>query len=284
MDNTLILAGAGLLSGILAGFLGIGGGTILVPIMVQLGFTPVESVATSSLAILVTSTTGSLQNWRMGFLSPKKVLLIGLPALVTAQVGVLLANVFPPYILLLAFGLLLISNVYLVGLRKRVIAQKTTAQPSQMAPEAPADLNGSSQEATPSLVTVPQPEMNPTKARLITGGAAGFLAGVFGVGGGVIMVPLQILLMGEDIKTAVRTSLGVIVITALSACIGHAVSGNVRFDAGLLLGFGGLLGVQMSTRFLPKLPDRVVSFLFRAMLGLLSVYIFYQAWQSYLGR
>lgn len=265
MDNLAILAAVGLLSGVLAGFLGIGGGTILVPIMVQLGFTPLAAVATSSLAILVTSLTGSLQNWRMGYLSPKKVLMIGFPALVTAQLGVLLANVFPDYWLLFAFGLLLVVNVYLVGLRKRVVKQAQAHGDSL--PDEAAETSG----------------MNPTLARLVTGGSAGFLAGLFGVGGGVIMVPLQILLLGEKIKTAVQTSLGVIVITAISACIGHAVSGNVQFDAGLLLGFGGLLGVQVSTRFLPKLPDRLVSLLFRGMLALLSVYIFWQAWNAYSG-
>lgn len=271
MENIPILAAVGLLSGVLAGFLGIGGGTILVPIMVQLGFSPLEAVATSSLAILVTSLTGSLQNWRMGYLNPRKVLMLGFPALVTAQFGVFLANVFPDHWLLFAFGLLLISNVYLVSIRKQVVAGQK--QREQMA----GDEISAAKAATPAA-------MNPTQARLVTGGAAGFLAGLFGIGGGVIMVPLQILLLGETIKMAVQTSLGVIVITALSACIGHAVSGNVVFNAGLLLGFGGLLGVQVSTRFLPKLPDRVVSLLFRGMLALLSVYIFWQAWSAYASR
>lgn len=282
MENILILAAVGLLSGILAGFLGIGGGTVLVPIMVQLGFTPVVAVATSSLAILVTSLTGSLQNWRMGYLSPRKVLMLGFPALITAQLGVVLANVFPDHWLLFAFGVLLLSNVYLVGLRKRIVAKKKRQEElsGAPAPEDAAQKDAAKDDASGDSGAA---VMNPTAARLITGGAAGFLAGLFGVGGGVIMVPLQILLLGEKIKTAVQTSLGVIVITAISACIGHAISGNVRFDAGLMLGFGGLIGVQISTRFLPKLPDQMVSLLFRTMLGLLSIYIFWQAWDAYSG-
>lgn len=286
MANFWLLAASGVLSGILAGFLGIGGGTILVPIMVRLGFTPVEAVATSSLAIVVTSITGSIQNWRMGFLDLKKVLMLGFPALVTAQLGVLLANVFPAYALLAGFALLLVSNVYLVGLRKRVVAQRTRQEavtpPPAETVEA-ANLAGAGETVQGPTVSAPA-VMNPTLARLITGSSAGILAGLFGVGGGVIMVPLQILLLGEGIKTAVQTSLGVIVITAIAACAGHALSGNVLFDAGLILGFGGLLGVQVSTRFLPKLPDQVITFMFRALLALLSVYIFWQAWNSYIAR
>lgn len=254
--QVLLLAGGGLFSGILAGFLGIGGGTVLVPLLVTLGYSPVESVATSSLAILMTSISGSIQNWRMGFFSFKRVLYIGLPAIFTAQIGALLADWVPDYILLVTFGLLLWLNIYLVQLRKKITQ----------------DVEAARHETT-----------NPMMARLFTGSAAGFLAGFFGVGGGVIMVPLQILLLGETIKTSIQTSLGVIVITAVSACIGHALRGNVLLLEGLLLGLGGLLGAQISTRFLPKLPDETITIAFRTLLGLLSIYIFVQAWMSYNG-
>ncbi|WP_206071056.1 sulfite exporter TauE/SafE family protein [Nodosilinea sp. P-1105] len=249
----VLLALGGIFSGVLAGFLGIGGGVVLVPMLVAFGYVPVQAVATSSLAILVTSTAGSVQNWRMGFLSWRRVLLLGLPAVITAQVGAFLAGKFLPYILLAAFGLLLLVNIYLVELRKQLVNRG--ANPTKL--------------------------LTPLMARLVTGGLAGFLAGLFGVGGGVIMVPLQILLLGEPIKVAIQTSLGVIVITAISACIGHGAAGNILIAPGLILGFGGLVGVQFSTRFLPKLPDQVVSTLFRSMLGLLSIYIFVQAWQNY---
>lgn len=254
--DIVLLALGGIFSGVLAGFLGIGGGVVLVPMLVTFGYTPVQSVATSSLAILVTSTAGSFQNWRMGFLSWRRVFLLGFPAVLTAQIGAFLASRFLPYILLAAFGVLLLVNIYLVELRKRLVSQGT----------------------------VPEKLMTPLMARLVTGGAAGFLAGLFGVGGGVIMVPLQILLLGEPIKTAIQTSLGVIVITAISSCVGHAAAGNILIAPGLILGFGGLVGVQFSTRFLPRLPDKLVSLLFRSMLALLSIYIFFQAWQNYQAR
>jgi uncharacterized protein len=250
----LILAASGLFSGLLAGLLGIGGGTVLVPLLVSLGYPPVQAVATSSLAILVTSISGSIQNWRMGYFSWKRVGLLGFPAIVTSQIGVYIASRILPYILLLAFGILLSINIYLVNLRQQLIAKQNSIET----------------------------QFNPLLARLITGGAAGILAGLFGVGGGVIMVPLQMLLLKEEIKVAIQTSLGVIVITAVSATIGHTVAGNVLFVTGLLLGCGGLLGVQISTRILPKLPDRIVSLIFRLFLGVLSLYVFWQAWQNYL--
>ena len=258
MDVNLLLLGAGgFLSGIVAGFLGIGGGTLLVPLLVTLGYSPVQAVATSSLAIALTATSGSIQNWRTGNLDLKKVLFLGLPSILTAQVGAFLANQIPAYILLLGFGLLLLTNIYLVGLRKSLAAKSSPGDPH------------------------PRQKPKRTAAILATGGTAGFIAGLFGLGGGVILVPLQIILLGENIKAAVQTSLGVIVITAISACTGHALAGNVLFLQGICLGVGGLLGVQISTRFLPKLPDRTVSLLFRVFMGLLAGYIFIQAWDSF---
>ncbi|HEY9831994.1 MAG TPA: sulfite exporter TauE/SafE family protein [Stenomitos sp.] len=260
----LIFAGGGLLAGILAGFLGIGGGTVLVPLLVALGYQPVQAVATSSLSIVITAISGSIQNWRMGYFRFQRVIGIGFPAVVTAQLGAYLAELFAPYLLLVAFGLLLLLNIYLVELRKRLNVREKQ-ELIEAAGETPIQEIG----------------INATLSRIITGSTAGVLAGLFGVGGGVIMVPLQILLLGERIKTAIQTSLGVIIITAVSATLGHAFRGNVLWIEGLLLGTGGLLGAQISTRILPKLSDHIVSLAFRSLLAILSIYVFWQAWQNY---
>jgi uncharacterized protein len=252
----LILVCGGLVSGLLAGLLGIGGGAVLVPFLVALGYQPASAIATSSLAILVTSISGSIQNWRMGYLDFKRVLYLGLPALVTTQLGVYLVNSAKSrqYILLCGFGFLLLINIYLVKLRSR-LAQ--------------------AQELTES------PKFNPLLAYISTGGLAGFVAGLFGVGGGVIMVPLQMLLLKEPIKLAIQTSLGVVVLTAIAASIGHGFSGNILFTEGLALGCGGLIGAQISTRSLPKLSDDLVNLIFRLFLAALAIFSFWLAWKNY---
>jgi len=249
----LLLSGLG--AGLLAGLLGIGGGTVLVPILVALerGYDP--AVATSSWAIVITSTSGTLQNWRMGYLDARRVALLGLPAVLTAQVGALWIGQLPEFLKEAAFGVLLLATIALGILRKHLLRRH------------PPD------SASPASQRI--------LAQLGTGAAAGLLAGLFGIGGGVIMVPLQMLLLNEPIKLAIQTSLGVIVITSLSATAGHALQGNVLWLDGLLLGCGGLLGAQVSTRFLPRLPDRVVSFCFNLLLVLLAFYFFWRATQSY---
>lgn len=247
----------GFAAGISAGILGIGGGTLLVPLIITLGYPPLQAVATSSLAIVITAISGSVQNWRMGKLKGQKVLYLGVPAMITSPLGVWIANQIPEYLLLLGFGLLLLINIYLISLRQSLATQTD----NQTSPGFNLD----------SIISI-----------AATGGAAGIIAGLFGLGGGVVLVPLQVILLAENIKLAVQTSLGVIVITGFLATMSHGLNGNVLFAPGICLGLGGLLGAQLSTRFLPKLPERVVSWLFRSFMGMLASYMLLQAWHSYI--
>jgi hypothetical protein len=252
----VLLSVGGLLSGILAGLFGIGGAIVTIPLLLTIGAEPVQATATSSLAIIVVTLAGTWQNWQMGLLKLRKVSYLALPALVTAQIGVYLANRFPPYVLLLCYGILLSSNFYLIGLKKRLQRQGD-----------------------------PIPEKG-RKASIIasilgTGGTAGLLAGLLGVSGGIILVPMQMLLLQEPIKVAIQTSLGVSVMAALSACVGHALDGNILWIDGLTLGLGGMLGASIGTRWLPHLPDAVITFSFRVLLGFMSTYIFWRTWLAY---
>ncbi|MEM6835912.1 MAG: sulfite exporter TauE/SafE family protein [Cyanobacteria bacterium P01_C01_bin.120] len=253
LGQLVALIVAGLFAGVLAGLLGIGGGTVMVPILLLLGYAPIQAVATSSLAIVVTSLSGSLQNWRMGYLNFAKVLWLGVPAIITVQIGVLIASSLPPRLLLIAFAALLLINIFLVSLRKQLAARH--------------------QDEAAAANT------NPISARIFTGAIAGLMAGLLGIGGGVIMVPLQMALLGEPIKRAIQTSLGVVVMTAIASTFGHALQGNVVWAAGLILGLGGLVSAQLSSRLLPKLPDRLVSLLFRGLLIVLVFYTLWEAWQ-----
>ncbi len=249
LEQIILFFLGGVLAGIIAGLLGVGGGTIIVPMLVFFGKLPVNAVATSSLAIVITSISGSFQNWKEGNLEIRKVISLGIPAVITAQVGVYIASKASPVILLSLFAVLLFFNIYLASLRRKLIKQE--------------------------FISVNQDRVFINT--ILTGGAAGILSGLFGVGGGVIMVPLQMLLLGEKIKVAIQTSLGVIILTAISASIGHAVAGNILLSEGLLIGFGGLVGAQIGTRFLPKLSDKVITVGFLTFIFLVALSLIWQA-------
>lgn len=257
----LVLFLVGTVTGTLSGLLGIGGGLIMVPILTFFGLPLVQATATSLVGVLLSALSGSYQNLRTDNLNWRVSLLLAVFGMVTAQVGAWLGDRLPDASLSLAFAVLLLVTIYLMDLRRK-LAQKER-QSNIPAPEAiPESIPESS---TPLANTLP--------AIAGIGLLAGILSGLFGVGGGVVMVPLQTLFLGETIKSAVRTSLGAIVPIAISGLAQHAYNNNVLWVAGLCLGLGGIVGAQAGTRLLPKLSDQTVNRLFKSFLIALAVYM-----------
>ncbi|MGF1514968.1 MAG: sulfite exporter TauE/SafE family protein [Elainellaceae cyanobacterium] len=249
LDGLLLLL-FGVLTGTLSGILGIGGGLLLVPALILSGVSAtVQATATSLIGVFLSATSGSVRNWRAGALNWKMSLTLAGFGIITAQLGALLGDRLPDRLLSLGFALLLVVTIYLMSLRRRL----NQSDERQIEGEA----------ASPYALL-------PTAG---IGLLAGLLSGLFGVGGGVVMVPLQMLILGESIKAAVRSSLGAIVLIAASGLVQHTLRGNVLWVPGLCLGLGGIIGAQYGARLLPKLPGRQVNLAFRALLLAMTVYM-----------
>ena len=98
------------------------------------------------------------------------------------------------------------------------------------------------------------------------GTLAGVFSGLFGVGGGTVIVPLLIFWFGYGERLATGTSLGAIVLIGLLGTIVQAFYGNVHFGTGLLLSIPAVLGVVAGTALQQRIPQRAVSFLFALLL------------------
>ena len=109
--------------------------------------------------------------------------------------------------------------------------------------------------------------MSSRTARLaVIATAAGAFSGLFGVGGGTIVVPLLILWFGYDYREATGTSLVAIVVIAGLAAGAHALYGNVDVADALLIGLPAIAGVLAGTALQQRLPSRVVAGGFAALL------------------
>ncbi|NJN56375.1 MAG: sulfite exporter TauE/SafE family protein [Leptolyngbyaceae cyanobacterium SL_5_9] len=254
----LVLIGS--VTGILAGLLGIGGGLLMVPALTFLGVPLIQATATSLIGVFLSAVSGSLRNLGAGELNWRVSLKLAAFGIVTAQGGAWLGDRLPDSALALGFAGLLLATTYLMDLRQRF--KRQTEKENLVEPELASgeEVPDAEEEARlPSIAGI--------------GLLAGGLSGLFGVGGGVVMVPLQMLFLGESIKAAVRTSLGGIVAIAISGLAQHTWNGNVLWIPGLCLGLGGIIGAQAGTRLLPRLPDRTVNFLFRFLLFALAAYM-----------
>jgi uncharacterized membrane protein YfcA len=96
--------------------------------------------------------------------------------------------------------------------------------------------------------------------------AAGAFSGLFGVGGGTVIVPLLIFWLGYGEREATGTSLAAIVVIAAYATFGQALYGNVDVPEAALVGIPALAGVVAGTALQQRLPERAVALLFAALL------------------
>ena len=103
------------------------------------------------------------------------------------------------------------------------------------------------------------------------GTAAGLFSGLFGVGGGVLIVPLLVVWCGFGPRLATGTSLAAIVIIAAVATGVHGVYGNVHLREGLFVGTAGGGGVLIGTELQQRISSKAITLIFAALLAVVAV-------------
>jgi uncharacterized protein len=120
----------------------------------------------------------------------------------------------------------------------------------------------------------PDPAMpaNRTLKLAAIGTLAGLFSGLFGVGGGTVIVPLLIFWFGYGERLATGTSLAAIVLIGLLGALAQGgIYGNVHLLTGLLLSIPAIAGVLAGTAIQQRIPQRAVSLLFAALLIAIAV-------------
>ena len=103
------------------------------------------------------------------------------------------------------------------------------------------------------------------------GTAAGLFSGLFGVGGGVLIVPLLVLWCGFGERLATGTSLAAIVIIAAVATGVHGVYGNVNLREGVLVGLPAVAGVLIGTELQQRISSKAISLIFAGLLAVVAI-------------
>lgn len=109
---------------------------------------------------------------------------------------------------------------------------------------------------------------------ILIGLIAGLLSGLFGVGGGTVIVPLLVLLLHFDQRLAAGTSLAAIVPTATVGVISYALSGAVAWIPALILAAGAVVGAQIGTRLLPRISQSALRWGFVVFLVIVIISLF----------
>ncbi|MGR4000356.1 MAG: sulfite exporter TauE/SafE family protein [Alphaproteobacteria bacterium] len=271
IDPFLLLA-LGLGVGILSGMFGVGGAFILTPTLIFIGLPPAVAVASQANVVLASSISGALFHWRRGnidwlmgvvllaggiFGAALGVLLFGL----LRGVGQLEATLSLSYVVLL----LIVGSLMVVeGLRqfsRRGRAKLRRHHIHTWAHGLPFKLRFRRSQIYASAILP-----------FAVGLGVGTLSAFLGVGGGFVLVPLMIYLLGMPTGVVVGTSLFQMIFVAASASFFHATTNNsVDLILAAILIFGSVLGAQYGGRLGAKLPVHTLRLLLGALLLALAI-------------
>lgn len=295
MDIGAFIAAAavGVLVGVLSGLLGIGGGTIMVPLF-RLGFglEAIQATATSLFTIIPTSLSGCVTHVRNKTCVVPIGVAAGLGGALTSPVGVWLASMSPAWLIMLAAALIIGYSAFNM-LRKALKKPKAAAGAASAAAGAAEGAGAAGAAAGAGAAGVGAAgaaqagEMAPVVAHaessafaverkhLFVGAAIGLVAGLasgyVGVGGGFIMVPLFLSFLGLPMKKTSGTSLIAVTILAVPGVIEQAMLGHIDFVAGIAMAVGSIPGAVLGAQLMKRVPERALRILFGVFLLIMAV-------------
>lgn len=252
---------AGVFVGVMSGLLGVGGGTIMVPIFrLAFGMSPLASTATSLFAIIPTSISGVVAHARAKTCVPKLGLALGVGGAVMSPLGVWLASVSPGWLVICVAAIVIGFSAFKM-FKKAVKC-------------APAPRAGAASAHSASPKPVPdQPHLS--RKQYLQGACIGLIAGLasgyVGVGGGFIMVPLMLAVSDIPMSLASGTSLIAIMILAIPGVIEQGLLGNIEYLAGIAIVVGSIPGALVGARLVRVVPERQLRFIFGGFLLVAAV-------------
>lgn len=216
MDVLLLALFFGGLIGLSLGVIGGGGSILTVPVLVSVFGLDARSAITTSLIIVgATALVGAAPHWRRGRVVTRTALIFGAIGILGAFVGTWFNHLVPEWLVLVLFGLLMIA------VSARMLLSKG---------DLPAD-GGHQGPKTHSWIAV-----------IAAAFGVGAMTGFFGVGGGFLIVPALVLVLGYQIHIAVGTSLLVIAVNSFSGFGAHILSTSFDLDLTIMFFAGGAAG------------------------------------------
>jgi uncharacterized protein len=254
--NIFLLVGLGGLVGFLSGLFGVGGGFLLTPLLIFVGIPPTVAAASDSNQIVAAASSGAYAHSRMGNVDFKMGIILLLGGITGGSIGVEIIKVLAAmgnvdFVIKLVYVLVLgtigafmfIESFGALRRRKDITEGAIALEPKEslirkISTSLPLQLNFSKSRMTTSAVFP-----------FILGAAVGILAAIMGVGGGFIMVPAMIYILGMPTIVAIGTDLFQIVLTCINVTIQQAIRNHtVDLVLVILLFFGSTVGAQIGAR------------------------------------
>lgn len=260
--ETLVVLGVAV--GFLSGVFGVGGGFLATPFLLFMGVPPAVAVGTQANQLIATSMTGVLGHWRRGNVDFQMggIMLAG--GTVGSVVGIFIFRIlqhFGQIDVFIAFSYVLLLGT--IGLMMLFESASSLLKKSSVT----QDIQSVSQREF--FKNLPY-KMRFNKSRLYVsallpvgvGFIGGLLVSIMGIGGGFVLVPAMIYILGMPATLVAGTSLFQIIFVSAFACLLHAVASNtVDIILSTVMMIGGVVGAQLGVRFAKKIkgaPARII--------------------------
>ena len=235
----------GLSVGTMGTLIGVGGGFILVPVfLLVLNYSPQNAVGTSLVVVFLNALSGTI-----AYIKQKKVyydaaIRFSLATVPGAVLGSYLAHYFTSRSFYISFGILLVIIAFLLYSRTKTKAEPVYDQ----------DTFSYNRFLGISLSVL-----------------VGFLSSIFGIGGGIIHVPVMIGLLGFPAHIATATSHFVLAVSAMFGVASHYLLGNILVTPAIVIGSGAVIGAQLGAYIAPKTKSRSITLLLCVTLFVLGL-------------
>ena len=266
--NAFLLLGLGGLVGVLSGMFGVGGGFLMTPLLFFIGIPPAVAVATEANQIVASSFSGVLAHLRRKTVDFKMGTVLMLGGLLGATIGVVLFNHLKSlgqvdllvklcYVVFLGIigGLMFFESLRAIRRTSRNVAPPKKSRQRGWVQKLPLKMRFRTSGLYISIIPP-----------LIVGVFVGILAAIMGVGGGFIMVPAMIYILGMPTKVVVGTSLyQIIFVTAFTTLLHATTNYTVDVALAVLLLVGGVIGAQIGTQIGTRLKAEQLRILLAIM-------------------
>jgi uncharacterized membrane protein YfcA len=261
----LAVVSVGVLSGILSALLGVGGAVVTTPAVRFMGATPIEAVGSTVPAILPGAISGSWRYAKEGLVEWRTALGLGAAGALFAVGGAVLSEYVDGRVLmLLTAALMLWSGIS--------VARGGRKGPAPTGPPAAAGVAEASATAAPATATVLRDVPRHSVGTIAgLGAVAGFVAGLLGVGGGIVMVPMLTGPLKFPVRAATASSLVAVAIFSLPALLTHAVLGHINWFFATALMIGVVPGAQIGASLTIRSSERTIRLAFGGFIVLMAL-------------
>jgi len=226
MIEELWLIPLGFVAGILGSMIGLGGGIIVVPVLTFAGFTPTLAASNSLFAAFSNAIASTISYHKQKRIEYSIGLKLGLLSIPGTIIGAYLSADVTPGIFKILFALILVTSSVYIFLKRKFESKSS----------------------------------NTSKQLMILVVGASFFAGIissfFGIGGGIIFVPLMVVALGMGMKNAAPTSQLILLFASFSGLVTHSILGHPDFFQSLLLSIGAFGGGLVGARISLELRER----------------------------